>query len=183
MKNKRLAYVLLPVTVVIWGSIFFRVWSSLDQEAASPQPSQSSATLPVRPREGASTPKLQLNYPDPFLAGGYQTTVNPSAEQVSISSGRAVVHTPIAFKVLHPVTSPPPQSIASEIIWPRVEYLGAIENQRKNTRVAMVVINGGQYLLKEKSEQNGLRVETIGQDSIKVRFQQQGRVIHRLASK
>ena len=175
MKNKRLLYVLLPAVLTIWGLIFQRIWSAAGN---SPEPEMEivSPRFVNRPVASHQPPKLLLDYSDPFKIGTINTPramglAGPSSnafQQMSTSTS-PILNFPAA-------ASPVP---VLPVVWPSLRYLGSIDNNRQNTRIALLAIEEKEAMLKIGENRLGIVLTKIFRDSVRVIFQGKNKTIIR----
>jgi hypothetical protein len=152
MKNKKAVYKLLPVVVLIWALIFYRIFSAASGEEEK-NVSQSMEQLPEQQSDTSQAFTINANYPDPFLK-----TAAPA--QVKKAEKKKEVAKPVVI-----------------IKWPSIVYGGTIKNQQSKKQVALVEINGTSNMMRLEEEIAGVQLKKIYKDSIEVVFQQQKKVI------
>lgn len=145
MKSKKSLYILIPLVVVVWGIIIFRVLNmtgnpEINNVLEFHVANDTDAIVFEKPK------KLLLNYADPFLKN------LPKAEKQSKNSGYVSLFN----------NNPEPK--IKEIDWPEVNYQGIIEN--KNKKVAIIKINDKKYLVSNGQNIKEMRVEGLYKDSI-----------------
>ena len=149
MKNKKLLYILIPATVILWGVVVFKIVSHLNQENNYSE----AYYLPEMKTETDSsfkTYKLLANYSDPF-----RIKRKPySAVQKKVVQKPSVQATNLRHERRNP----------QRIIWPSVTYNGTIMNMQK--QVALIRINTNNFLMTEGEEQNRVILERLFPDSV-----------------
>lgn len=142
LKNKKLVYLLLPLVLVIWGLIFYRIYANLHGKPKSPSFSkQITKEIDVRDKE--EIPQLSLNYPDPFL------------KNTSISSGE---------KKTNPKH---PDNLVSPINWPMITYRGMLRSeQAKHNVTGFLRVGTTDMLVHMGDVARELAVLRIAKDSI-----------------
>ena len=110
MKNKKLLYILLPASVIIWGLVIYRIFSAL----SSPEtPDRVILAKNIKTRVNntqADTFSIAANYRDPFL--GSMQTETPKR---------------VASGVVKQKITPQPQIQAD---WSFIQYKGMVANQQ-----------------------------------------------------
>lgn len=125
LKNKKALYVLLPLVLLIWGIIFYRVFSAI--APAEPMPVESFQIGSVLQGAGSSdTFSIKNDYRDPFLA-----------KPVSVSLPAA------AKKILKKESIPAPP-----VVWPVIIYKGMIRNHQTGKQVYLVSVGGQESMMK-----------------------------------
>ncbi len=152
MKNKKALYVLLPVVVVIWGLIIFKVFSYTNEE---PEFSPYSKTNIGKDKGEVLQENfvLDLNYEDPFKTKvGIRKTTTAENYKPKIKSNRA-------------------------IRWPEIKYYGIVRNEKTARKVVSVGIGGRSYLMKEGEEKEKVRLVRVYGDSVLAKFKGEERVL------
>ncbi|QDW25189.1 hypothetical protein FFJ24_010350 [Pedobacter sp. KBS0701] len=154
MKDKKMTYLLICCVAVVWGVIFYRVFSGLASETPE---------LPVaKTLKGAyfklvdhagDTVQLDLSYSDPFSEAYTETLTEMLPERSALISRPHVVP-------LKPKTD-----------WSGIVYSGQLYNSAQRRHVAIINVNGREVMLGEGERGEGLKfIKRIG-DSIKVEYQ------------
>lgn len=159
MKKKKTLYILLPLTLAVWGLILFKLFSGFggDEEYGITSP-QGSA----KQNETKKLPdhfKLFLNYPDPFLSAN--TISNSNSE-------KAPSYNDIKAGILNKAQQ-----------WPEIRYFGLVKNQRTKARRINLGIGSQMYILKEKDKVDYLRLEKIHADSVIISFKHERKTIYK----
>ena len=154
MKHKKITYLLLPLVAVIWGIIFYRIFSAVSPEPILPV-GGSILTSKTINTSIPDTFSIIANYRDPFL--GKVVQVKDSA------SGK--VKPPKTEKVVIPKQ------------WPSLSYGGIIKNQKSGKQFVLVNINGEGNLMKTGDEVSGIQLLKVYKDSIEVSFQKEKKVV------
>lgn len=157
MKNKKLIYLLLPLALLVWGMIIYKIFfqTNAPENIAAFVPNktakQNNAALP-------DTFALLLNYPDPFLK----------------NEKRAVTSTNTTTTQKKPVEIKPQKTI-EPVHFPAIKYSGVVKKQEHE--LAIVSINGSSNFMKTGETVNDITLLRIYNDSIIVSFQNQKRTI------
>jgi hypothetical protein len=154
MNSKKTIYILLPLAVVIWGFIIFRVMEQVD-----PDVEISGSVLPVPKFQGDSLQKkgfkLLLNYADPFLSNEVEREMDLIPEQ-----------------------NPNPESHKMRTwYWPNMQYGGCIQNKRK--AVGILQLNSKNLLVQEGKVYDGYEVSKIYTDSIVMKREKEKRTVRK----
>ena len=146
MKNKKITYLLIVLTVAIWGTIGWKVYQALRKDDI---PVISGNNIPL-PKQDNSTPSLLLNYRDPFL-GGYSEPVR----EVRVNNN------PQSVVNRQPIIEEPEIS-------PNFRYKGVI---RVGAEIqAMVSVNGETLLFKANDQVGQFVISNILDDKLVVRM-------------
>jgi hypothetical protein len=159
-KKKIALYVMLPLVIAVWGYIFFRVFDQIfsDPIFASKQNSKVVDLDKIEP----DTFSIVANYRDPFL-GSQSNSFNPnktSTNQQHLKGNNSNSHSTINQKK-----------------WPVIEYKGMIKNNNSNQRVAIVIINNNEQIIKQGDVVQDISILKITKEEIKVRFQKETKLI------
>jgi hypothetical protein len=148
MKNKKAVYALIFVVLLIWGIVFYRIFSYVqksDETAATVSaPAQSNNHRPK------NIPDIKADYRDPFL-GSVPKKVAPASN--------------IIRKEIKKPTAP----------WPTVVYSGMIRSSGKANVIAILQINGKEFLGKPGDTAGGIMIKKIYKDSVELVFNKEKR--------
>lgn len=160
MKNKSVTYILSVLVLIIWGTIFYKIFfqTECDSDTASVS---FTDKVPFFEAE-TDTFSVSMNYPDPFLKGK-----SSNSKKVAMTSNQRSIVNPIRSSV-----TPPTKKALS---WPSIMFSGVI---RKNADViAIVNISGNTQLVKKADIINDIIFSHITEDSIIVSFQKENKII------
>ncbi|MBN1462688.1 MAG: hypothetical protein JXQ69_09370 [Paludibacteraceae bacterium] len=158
MNSKFTRISLFVAAIVVWGLIIYKITISFSTDHNQ---KIISKLLPISPnRQMPDTFCLMLNYPDPFLGGGFET----KKEIIPRPSTR--------------ITSVPKTEVSS-IPMPQVKYYGLITNKKTQKLVAIINIAGKQYLAKEGNVINDVTLLKMTNDSILIAHEQTKKWIHK----
>ena len=82
MKNKKLTYILVPLVLIVWGLIIYRIFNTIHNTDDSPLLNTPIATINGEKNTLLDTFSLQLNYRDPFLGNLHRKISNENATKV-----------------------------------------------------------------------------------------------------
>jgi hypothetical protein len=182
MKNsKTTTYILLTVVFVIWGGVFYRVFSGLD----STNTGQPLKVLPVAPEtnrvEEEETFLLRADYRDPFLSGTQQLFAsgnNNTAPEVAMAkigggkkekkeASKTVSNLPIVAEVAAPTD------------FSFIKYIGIINNKQTNKKVGVLSVRGKEYMVSDGDIVSDVTVLRKERDSVEVSYKNEKRWIKR----
>jgi hypothetical protein len=159
MKNKKLLYVLLPITLGIWITIFVKIYNSL-------YPAESRISPVYEQKEELSqqltsdTFSIQNHYRDPFL-GKSEPGLKKHGEVISAS-------------LVKPSEKPVTAS------WPNIQYSGLIKNQQSKKQLVLLEINGSLKTVQSGGIIDNIQICRVYKDSIEVKFNKQKRFIRKV---
>lgn len=160
MKNKKLLYILIPLVLLVWGAIIYRIFNVV-KVSDSNEVQRSTFYGNESNQNQIDTFSIQPNYRDPFLGGRAKKSI------LSENKGSNVVANPIVVKKITP----------SSTIWPNLIYGGLIKNQKSNKELALVQINGQANIMKIGDVQGEIELTKIFRDSIEVKFRGERRFV------
>lgn len=146
MKNKKLTYILVPLVILIWGLIVYKVISGIKEDGPLDKVYQTLA-LDNR-KETIDTFVLKTNYEDPFLKEknhyrGHTAINQPKNKQQSVPNASVI---PINYEV---------------------QYFGIISNLKNKNKLGLIKIQGKDFLIKEGDlSLNNLKIYKIYKDSV-----------------
>jgi hypothetical protein len=160
MKNKKLLYILIPITLLVWGLIVYRIVGAMQGEETL---SNFSPVVYTKPESEniLDTFSISGNYPDPFLRKNltHTTPVNNSQTQPQKNVPKQPTVQPIKNNPLS--------------VLPKIAYLGIIKNQKQNKQIALIQINDNLNNMKLGDKIEGVELLKVFKDSIIVVFQKQ----------
>ena len=141
MKNKKSLYILLPLVIIIWGTLFWKIFMGSQSNVSQPTKAIIKEVKDEEVRKERVV--LSLNYEDPFLK--------------SFAVGQP----------LPEVEKPKPQQQVNRVVpWPMLEYHGLIKSHSTEKIVGMLNINNKKYLVHHEEVVQGISVVAIFPDSI-----------------
>ena len=146
LKNKKMTYLLIILVVLIWGLIFYKIYSKFGGDK------QTAKNLPhvvdkVENGLRDSVFTLSLDYADPFLKGSGQPTETPVKN----------------------ITIP------RVVNWPLVEFRGLLTNSSKKESTGLLRIQSSNLLVKQGKVYAAIKIRTITRDSILMEYQNESR--------
>lgn len=167
MKNKRLLYILIPLVLLIWGIIFYKIFTQINHGNDKPFFNQglknSSVTNNVK-----DTFTIKANYRDPFLTGHQKSTFG------SEDDGQMMFSTAGFSKKKEPKT---------DIVIPDLHYFGLIANTSKKQRIGLFRLNNKDALLKEGEVIEEFKIVRLFNDSVKITFKKIKKTIQKNPNK
>lgn len=158
MKNRKLIYILLPLVILIWGTIFYKIFFIVPQEEEWTDDitdfKQQAAASAV-----TDTFSIIAGYRDPFLKN-MEYGENPVGG------------------ISQPPIKPEPK-VEPVIQWPGIVYGGMIKNQQSAKQLALVKINGKESILRAGEMAGVIELIKIYKDSIEVKMGKEKKVIRK----
>lgn len=154
MKNKKSIYFLLPVVLIIWALIIYKVFNYRSGESKNNLVLQDNIKH-ARENTIADTFSLKLDYPDPFLKKPYK-----------IKQQATVLQKPRLLK-------------NNTVNWPEMHYYGLVKSRINGETAISVDIERTNYILTQNEVVYGMRVISITTDSIVVKKQGETKTIRK----
>jgi hypothetical protein len=155
LKGKKSIYVLLPLNLLIWGYMAYKIYAALHEEEAPvtetllPQPK-------VKPTDNTAY-TLKLNYKDPFL-------------KQEIKPGKRAYAAAIAPAQAPPAAKPKAPVLKDTAPAPDIKYIGMIENKTNGSMAAMVLVNGSSQIVKPGQALGDIQFHSFTQDYLTVKI-------------
>ena len=131
MKNKKNIYILLPVVLLIWGSVIYKFFSFSDSDEIVAGTQQEVKFKPLRIKKTDTVSHLDTDFRDPFLGHVYSSETVPSDKTKKVIQQKKVEK---SIEPLH---------------WPQIIYKGIVSDTKEKTKIFMLVINGKTFLMKK----------------------------------
>jgi hypothetical protein len=157
MKNKKMLYLLIPATLIVWSLIIYKIISNLRPEEASVSQHRAISTPAIE--STSDTFSIHPSYRDPFLG--------KIVAKSGFSHGPAKTRIPV-----NPVVKAP-------LVWPAIVYGGIIKNQKLNKEMILLQIDGQDFMTKVGETTNGIKLFKVHRDSIEVHFSKEKKIIHK----
>jgi hypothetical protein len=174
VKSKRLVYLLLPLVLLVWGLIGWRIWAAASDPIVVKQ--LSAPTLRVKSAKTLYRPVLLLTYGDPFKPEPSRSAPPPRlGVTLSIPAPTlpaASLNLTIRSLAVHPAV--PAVALAS-VTWPQIKYLGVITHAGSNAQVALLTIDSQELVVKTGKSERGVQVLKVFRDSVQLSFSGQRR--------
>lgn len=155
MKNKNLTYILLVLALVVWGLIFYRIFSKMDSEDSIKF--RKNSPLVINEEVSSDVFVIKNDYADPFGSSSFSSY--NEGEASFHQGGQGAQNLKKKDIVMEPV-----------VIWPSVIYQGLIVNaQTKMTRI-ILNINGAVYLTGVGEKAGIVDVVAAVNDSVQLKY-------------
>jgi hypothetical protein len=155
MKNKSVKNILIGLTIVIWGTIAYKLSDYFSDDEV--EPVAEIETQMVSEKSNVSdTFKIMANYRDPFLG---KSNFNYNPEQSNNSSAKTIIKKPEQ-----------PPVIIKALSWPNMNYQGLIMNQKSKIKTGILKINGRDNLIKQGDIISDIEIVALSSDSVLVKL-------------
>ncbi len=144
MKGKKNIRILLPIVVVVWGILIYKVVDAFSDDDV-PLPITGKSSFVARKIQERDTFSLLPVSTDPFLGTVYRkkTTSNQGG------------------------TTKPARE---EIVWPAIQVVGAVADPKGKSAIYMISVNGQQHLMKLGESVNELLLVRASGDKVVLQF-------------
>ena len=146
LKGSKNIKILLPVVIVIWGFLIYKIVDAFSSEGIDIAKTQKSNFKPPK-RNQKDTFSLVPVETDPFLGTVY-TKPKPTSQNANS-----------AYKP------------KSEKQWPNIGYFGIIADKKSTSSVYIVSINGQQFLLKKGDTLQKLKIIKGSEENIFIKYE------------
>ena len=153
MKKKNISYVLFPVVILIWGYVAYLIFYPKPEEISSVVYTSEKIQKIALQKDSF---KLQLNYPDPFLANQVQ---NRKIKEENKQDQKEPVK---------------PKQVAKPVVkWPSVSYKGMVKNQSSEKQeIALIAIENKEQLIRVGDIYSEIELVFLDKDSIQLQFKE-----------
>jgi hypothetical protein len=158
MKNKKLLYILIPATLLLWGAIIYRIIGTVGNDE-SVNTMASSFVPMVDSLEVNDTFSIHPDYRDPFSGKSLKKVLPVSSENRVVAPKVPKINTPLVS------------------VWPNVAYGGIIKNQKSNKQSVLVLINGQSNIMNVGDVNLGIQLLKVYGDSIEVKFNKEKKIV------
>lgn len=167
MKNKKVIYLLLLLTLAIWGGIFYRIYQSLgggeeEYTVISPMEFAMDSNFQIQ----SDTFALSLDYSDPFLHGIRK--IEATKPIVPKPKARPQTRQIIRQAPPKPVT---PKKKPKVMRWPKIAYKGMVSNEKSGKKLVLVDIDKTDHILAVGDTISKVKVLQIWRDSLQLQLQ------------
>jgi hypothetical protein len=150
MKNKKNIFILLPLVLLIWGSVLYQFFSFTTAEETQQLDANNFKIKPLKFKERDSF-TIDVNYRDPFLGKMYASQKNDSLKNSNLKKSRT-------------------QKITEPLTWPTIVYKGIVSDTKDKTKIYMVIIAGKTFLMRKGAVENEIFLKDGDRESIYVKY-------------
>ena len=163
MKNKKIAYLLLPLVIFIWGAIAYKIIRNYLGNN-SPEILFNQNENIIQSKNKIDTFSLLLNYPDPFLKNQVASNYQPSNNNPQKTT-------------TNKTTTANNKKENNPVKWPTILYCGNIKNKNNNKICSIIKINGTENIMYVGEVCNEVRLVKVFKDSVIVNYKNQNKTI------
>lgn len=124
MKKSKNVKILLPIVIIIWGILFYKIYDAFRPSAKNIKTSPPESYIPSQKIEKDTFSLLPL-FSDPFLGTLYVKKAEVPSKGITLKK-----------KV-------------EETVWPEITYLGVVSDKEASISVFILQIQGQQFLVKK----------------------------------
>jgi type II secretory pathway component PulC len=163
VKNKKITYILLPLALLIWGIIVYKIFFYTADEENGVFLSQTEK-IKTTTQIAQDTFDLQLNYQDPFLKNVANTTVQRQTGSEMPKSQEP---------------KPAPKTVEKTVVFPALRYEGIVKHISRGKALAIININGKSKFVQTGETVDNIKLEQVYNDSIIVSYEKQYKTIRK----
>lgn len=173
MQNKKLKYVLLPLALILWGFIFYKIYSYVTN---TPDNIQSSGkNIKEQTINNVNdTFEIVADYRDPFL--GNQYLFDRGDEEAQNYNSIEKNSKDIQKKEVKEEV----KTVVKTANWPKISYLGVIVNQKSSRKTVLIKVNNKEYMFRETDKIENVLLKTIYVDSVILSFNEEIKMIEKI---
>jgi len=163
MKNKKIKYVLIPIVIVVWGIVFYKVFNFSNDDTVNYSISEPLIEASYINSEPDSF-QLSLSYADPFLKK--TRIVKTKYEQAELKAKREAV-----LEKNRMLEIKEKRLIQKRFKPTKIKYGGEITNNNSNHLTAVIRIQDKNKLLTDGDLVGDVEIVKIYNDSVQVKDQ------------
>lgn len=148
MKSNKNIKILLPIVIVVWGLVIYKIVDAFSSESFDFDKEQNVDFKPPKGIERDTFSLVPIDV-DPFLG-----TVYAKSKTVS-----------------HKVNSARKPKIEKQ--WPTIGYFGIVADKKSSSSIYIVDVNGQQYLLRKGDTIQKLQIIKGTTESVSIRYEGQ----------
>ena len=163
MKNKKVTYILLPLVIIVWGLVIYRIFF----EGKTKPENISAVAKPLikeSSKEEKSTYKLIANYRDPFLSNIKQSVVETENIKEKEENNRSANLRRRRTNI-------------SRTRWPEISYGGFIEGNKDQKITILLSIKNRDYLVQEGDTIDKIFIKAFYGDSLLVVYNEEEKIL------
>lgn len=147
MKNKKSIYILLPLVIVIWGTIFWKIFSGSSGEKNGVAAVNNLDNISKEQKTNHNK-ELSFDYPDPFSVALESNVV---IEKVKEDFSRN-------------------RTLNRVVPWPDISFFGVVKNRDNGNPMALIEVNSKRCLVKTNGTYEGVNCFFLDKDSVGLEY-------------
>ncbi len=167
MKNKKLLYVLVPAAVIIWGLIFYKIFSFVNTDPVIEASNYKGMNNSFK-QSTKDTFQLSLSYPDPFLKKARRiknVSHNKSDQTKNIKQS--------TFNKRRGTKTTEKKELS-------IKYKGFVYSETQDVQKVLLQVEDKTYIVEKELEKFEIRILQIWNDSISIVCEDKPRIIKKL---
>lgn len=150
MKNKKLIYILIPLVMLVWGLIFYKIYLKIKGPADDDIKIYSVGKEIIVDNQ-VDTIKLMLYYRDPFLSYSFHLVSRRTP-----GFGSSLLNSDKKKK--------------PDFIWPEIKYDGMIVNSKTKRKTGLINFEKSSLLVQEGDLVKGYKIVKLFADSVIISY-------------
>ena len=163
MKNKKAVYILLPLVILIWGIIFYRIFKGTSGSQYKVQTPKVESTRGKLTSDDSFS--IYANYADPFLKNIREKKKLQKSKKSTQQNNKRNISSRRRRRTI--------------TRWPQIRYKGIVRNQEKTKHVFLVEIKKSSFLVHPGDTLKNVIIENCYEDSIVVSYEGKKKTIER----
>jgi hypothetical protein len=163
--KKKVIYILLPIVLMVWGTIIYRIFNTVNQKNTNVTNTIAIANTDFS--NDLDTFSINPFYNDPFLR----------KKQIA-----ETIHTQTAFAKpikVEELVKKNDSDTDNNKQWPSIIYHGRVKNIESQQQFAIIQINGQSVFMKTGDSESDLKLLKITDDSVEVSFKNNKKIIRK----
>ena len=153
MKNKSLIYILIPLVFLLWGLIFYKIFSKIDKQETVFKSLTNNRIKSIEELRDSFV--LKANYRDPFLS--LNSKILNNSNELDHLNTNVNKFSKSKFSKFN-------------IVFPELKYFGLIINASSKKKIGLFQVNNRDVLLRENELYNEMKIVRFYNDSVKIMF-------------
>jgi hypothetical protein len=162
MKNKKLIYILLPLVIIVWALVIYRIFF-VGQTIPENITTTAKPLIKDSNKEERNTYKLIANYRDPFLGGIKQLIIETEDKETENNIENSNLRRR--------------RTNLSRVRWPEISYGGFIEGDRDRKTTILLKISNRDYLVHEGDTIDQIFIKAFYTDSLIVIYNEEEKTL------
>lgn len=162
MKNKITAKFLLPLVLVIWGLIGWKIYAAMNGNDESPAMHKESNGFAAKAKTISDSIILIANYRDPFLGKQNET--------------HRVKSNPVASSIAKPIKTETPKPVRADL---KINYYGLVKRNSDSKAVGFLSINGNSCFVQSGQIIDEIKILRLWKDSVELQNGKEKKIVRK----
>ena len=159
MKNKKLKYILVPLLIIVWGAIFFKIYNYTADNDNYSVPFTKKNIL-ASETNSVDSFSIYAEYRDPFLGSTNNYSGNRSNNANNVKKVKNQQANIIDVK----------QSPVQNAKWPQMKYGGIVINKKNEKATGILHAGNKDFLVQKGNTYENIEIKGVYKDSLVVKF-------------